>query len=73
MGKIVRRLISEYQPVAEWSADDPDSYKAAQEVLRHEIDAGFTAVLHSDGHNEPITELPRDAEMVILTTAMGGG
>lgn len=73
MGKIVRRLISEMQPVAEWSADDPASVEAAQEVLRREIDAGFTAVAHTAGHNEPVTELPQDAEMIILTTAMGGG
>lgn len=73
MGKIVRRLMTEMQPVAEWSADDPASYEAAQAILRKEIDAGFTAVAHSQGRNEPVTELPQDAEMVILTTAMGGG
>lgn len=73
MGKIVRRLMTEYQDVAEWSADDPGSYEAAQEILRKEIDAGFTAVESRDGRNEPVTELPQDAELVILTTAMGGG
>ncbi len=73
MGKIVRRLMTEYQPVAEWSPDDPASVQAAQEVLRREIEAGFTAVAHTEGRNEPVTELPENAEMVILTTAMGGG
>jgi len=73
MGKIVRRLLSEYQPVIEWSADDPASYAAAQKVLRDGLDDGFTAVESRDGRNEPVTELPRDAELVILTTAMGGG
>ncbi len=73
MGKIVRRLMTEYEPVAEWSADDPASYQAAQEILRKEIDNGFTAVESKDGRNEPVTELPQDAELVILTTAMGGG
>ena len=73
MGKIVRRLMTEYQPVTEWSADDPGSYEAAQKLLRDELEAGYTAVESRDGSNEPVTELPRDAELVILITAMGGG
>lgn len=73
MGKIVRRLMMEMQPVIEWSADDEESFAAAQQVLRDEMDAGYIAVHSSEGRNEPVTELPRDAELVILTTAMGGG
>lgn len=73
MGKIVRRKMTGMEPVLEWSADDPASLQAAQERLRREIDDGFTAVHSHDGRNEPVTELPEDAELIILTTAMGGG
>lgn len=73
MGKIVRRLMTEYEPVIEWSADDPSSFAEAQEVFRREIDAGYNAVHSSEGHNEPVMELPKDADLIILTTAMGGG
>jgi hypothetical protein len=73
MGKIVRQQLDGFQPVAEWSADDPASFRAAQDVLRREIDAGYMAVRSEDGPNKSVTELPQDAELVILTMAMGGG
>jgi hypothetical protein len=31
------------------------------------------AVLGGEGRNEPIAELPADADLVILTMPMGGG
>ena len=73
MGKIVRRKRAGMDPVMEWSADDPSSVQAAQECLRREIEDGFMAVHSYDGKNEPVTDLPEDAELIILTTAMGGG
>jgi hypothetical protein len=73
MGRLVRRLKEGYQPVAEWSADDPESLAAARRRFKEEIDAGYTAVLADGEGNDPITELPPDAEMVVLTVPMGGG
>ncbi len=73
MGEIVRRKMTGYEPVAEWSADDPASYERAKEIFEQELSGGFIAVLSQDGRNEPIKELPRDAERVIITTAMGAG
>lgn len=73
MGKILRRLMTGYEPVIEWSADDDASFAEAQQVFKREVEAGFNAVHSSDGHNEPVTELPKDADLIILTTAMGGG
>lgn len=61
------------EPVMEWSADDPASVREAAELILRETDDGFTAVHSHDGRNEPVTELPEDAELIILTTAMGGG
>ena len=73
MGKLVRRVTEGYEPVAEWSADDPASLEAAQRRLAEELEAGYTAVQTDGGDNEPITELPPDADMVVLTVPMGGG
>ena len=73
MGKLVRRVVEGYEPVAEWSADDPSSLESARSRLREELEAGYTAVLADGDDNEPVTELPADAEMVILTVPMGGG
>ncbi len=73
MGKIVRRMMTGYEDVAEWTPGDPASYQAAQETLRHEMESGYNAVIQVNGRNEPVHELPEDAEQVILVTAMGAG
>ena len=71
MGKLLRRTLDEYETLAEWSPADHSSVEAAQQKMREEMDAGYLAVL--GGENTPVTELPADAEEVILTIPMGGG
>ena len=71
MGKLLRRTLDEYETLAEWSPDDQSSVDAAQQKMREEMDAGYLAV--KGGENTPVTELPPDAEEVILTVPMGGG
>jgi hypothetical protein len=73
MGKLVRRTLGGDKTVAEWSADDPDSVRAAADALRREVDAGYVAVEGGEGRNEPVDELPPNASVVILTMPMGGG
>jgi hypothetical protein len=73
MGKLVRRTLDGDSTVLEWSADDADSVRGAAEVMRREVEAGYTAVLGGEGRHEPLDELPADAEVVILTMPMGGG
>ncbi len=73
MGKLVRRTLGGDEMVADWSPDDPDSVRAAAEAMRREVDAGYVAVQGGEGRNEPVDELPPDAEVVILTMPMGGG
>jgi hypothetical protein len=73
MGRLLRRTLGGDETVLEWSADDPASVRAAAEAMRREVDAGYMAVLGGEGRNEPIAELPADAELVILTMPMGGG
>jgi hypothetical protein len=73
MGVLMRRLLTGHEKLAEWSPDDAASVEAAQELLRREIEAGYVAVRAEGDDNEPVTELPADAETVILTMPMGGG
>ena len=73
MGKLVRRTLGGDETVAEWSPDDPDSVRAAADALRREVDAGYVAVEGGEGGNEPVDDLPADADVVILTMPMGGG
>ena len=69
----MRRTLGGDEVVAEWSADDPDSVRAAADALRREVDAGYVAVEGGEGRNEPVDELPPNADVVILTMPMGGG
>jgi hypothetical protein len=73
MGKLVRRTLHGHELLAEWSASDPSSYDAAAAVFERELDSGYTAVRADGPTHQGVTELPRDAELVILSTAMGGG
>jgi hypothetical protein len=73
MGKLVRRTLGGDEVVEEWSADDPDSVRRAADALRREVDAGYVAVESGEGRNEPVDDLPPDADVVILTMPMGGG
>ena len=73
MGKLVRRTLEGDETVAEWSSGDDGSVRAAAEAMRREVDAGYLAVAGGEGRNEPVDELPPDADMVILTMPMGGG
>jgi hypothetical protein len=73
MGRLVRRVLEGYEDVAEWSPDDPSSIEAAQLRLRDELAAGYMAVIADGDDNQPVTELPANADMVILTMPMGGG
>jgi hypothetical protein len=73
MGKLVRRTLEGDATVAEWAPDDAESLRAAADVLHREVRAGYVAMLGGDGRNEPVDDLPADAELVILTMPMGGG
>ena len=72
MGKLVRRTVDGDSTLLEWAADDAASVQAAAEAMRREVDAGYMAV-RGEGRNEPVDELPPDADVVILTMPMGGG
>jgi hypothetical protein len=73
MGRLLRRTVDGDSTLLEWSADDEESVRRAAETLREEVASGYVAVLGGEGRNEPIQELPPDADLVILTMAMGGG
>jgi len=73
MGRLLRRVLEGDHEIARWSADDPSSVEAAQSRLREELDAGYMAVAVDGDDNRPVTELPAEASVVILTMPMGGG
>ena len=72
MGVLMRRVLTGDEKLTEWSAEDADSLDAARRLLQQELEAGYMAV-RADGGNEPLRELPADADVVILTMPLGGG
>ena len=61
------------QVIATWSTSEPGSYDTAAAALRRELEQGHSAARVDAGTLESVTELPEDAELVVVTTAMGGG
>ena len=71
MGKIVRRVLDGHITLIEWSPSDLATVQEAEAIFDREVENGFMAV---DGDsNKPVQTLPVDAELVIMTTPMGGG
>jgi hypothetical protein len=73
MGQLVRRVLDGDTVVAEWTTDDPSTVEKARSTFNEELEAGYNAVRDDDGDKTPVTELPPDADVVILTMPMGGG
>ena len=60
--------------LAEWTTDDQESVEAAVAALGEQLDAGYYAVVsHGEGRATQVTELPFDAELVILRRPIAGG
>ena len=65
---------SGHTTVAEWTPADPVAVEAAVTALREQLDAGYYAVVnHGEGRASQVTELPVDADLVILRRPIAGG
>ena len=73
MGRLVRRVLDEDEVLAEWSDSEPGSYEAAADEFQRLLEEGHTAVRVEGAEHHPVTTLPEDADLVLVTTAMGGG
>jgi threonine synthase len=73
MGRLMRRALHDDELLAEWADSEPGSYEAALEEFERLLAEGHTAVRVEGAEHHPVTTLPADAELVLLTTAMGGG
>jgi len=73
MGRLVRRALNDDEVLAEWSDSEPGSFDAARAEFDRLLSEGHTAVRVDGAEHRPVTTLPRDAEVVLVTTAMGGG
>jgi hypothetical protein len=74
MARLIRMDHTGHTTVAEWTPADPASVETAVAALRAELDAGYYAVVnHGEGRATQVSELPGDAELVILRRPIAGG
>jgi hypothetical protein len=74
MARLIRMDNTGHSTVAEWTPADPAAVEAAAAALRAELDKGYYAVVtQGEGLAEQVTELPADAELVILRRPIAGG
>jgi hypothetical protein len=74
MARLIRMDNTGHTTLAEWSPADPASVESAVAALREELDRGYYAVVnHGEGRATQVSELPLDAELVILRRPIAGG
>ena len=74
MARLVRMDRTGHSTVAEWTTDDPQAVEAAVAAFRAELDRGYFAMVTSgEGHAEQVTQLPIDADLVVLRLPISGG
>ncbi|HEY1597686.1 MAG TPA: hypothetical protein VGF74_19970 [Thermoleophilaceae bacterium] len=74
MGRLIRMDRSGHSTLADWTATDEKAYDAAMEAFRRELDEGYIAVIsEGEGHATQVTELPIEAELVIMRRPIAGG
>jgi hypothetical protein len=74
MSRLIRMDQTGHTTVAQWEASDPDAVEAAVGAFRRELDRGYFAMVSTgEGRAEQVTELPVDADLVIMRLPISGG
>jgi hypothetical protein len=74
MPRLIRMDHTGHTTLAEWTAGDDAAVEAAVAAFREQLDAGYYAVVSTgEGQAERVSELPRDAELVVLRRPIAGG
>ena len=74
MSRLIRMDASGHSTLAEWTAEDPAGFDVAVREFRTALDEGCIGVLDQGrGQAQQITELPRDAGLVIMRRPIAGG
>jgi hypothetical protein len=74
MARLVRMDHTGHTTLAEWTAADQAAFDAAAKALQAGLNAGYYAVVsQGEGRAEQVSELPLDAELVILRRPIAGG
>ena len=74
MARLIRMDHTGHTTLAEWTTSDAAAVQRAVEAFREQLEAGYFGVV-TTGESEArqVSELPRDAELVILRKPIAGG
>jgi hypothetical protein len=74
MARLIRMDHTGHTTLAEWTAADAAEVEAAVRTFREQLEEGYYAVVsEGEGHARQVTELPMDADLVILRRPIAGG
>jgi hypothetical protein len=74
MSRLIRLDQTGHTMLAEWTAADAASVEAAVAAFRAELERGaYAVVTRGEGEAEQVSELPLDAELVIVRSPIAGG
>jgi len=74
MSRLIRMDHTGHSTLAEWTAPDDADFEAAVEAFRRELDAGYIGVVpEGEGRATQVTELPAEADVVIMRRPIAGG
>lgn len=74
MPRLIRMDHTGHSTLAEWTDAGSADHEAAVEAFRGELDAGYIGVVpEGEGRAAQVTELPPEADLVIMRRPIAGG
>jgi hypothetical protein len=74
MPKLIRMDHTGHSELAEWRTGEGEDFEAAVRAFRRELDAGYIGVVpEGEGRATQITELPAEADLVVMRRPIAGG
>jgi len=74
MPKLIRMDHTGHSTLGEWTAPGGADFEAAVEAFRRELDSGYIGVVpEGPGRATQVTELPAEADLVVMRRPIAGG
>ena len=74
MARLIRMDHTGHSTLAEWTEHDQAAFERAAEEFRRGLDHGYIGVrTEGEGTATQVSELPREADLVILRRPIAGG
>ena len=74
MSRLIRMDHTGHSTLAEWTGKGDAGFEAAVEAFRRELESGYIGVVsEGEGRATQVTELPREAGLVIMRRPIAGG